>query len=116
MKSPIYTLTPQGYVRAGLAAVIGGVVMGLLWGAILAPFSVGFFGLFLGIGLAWVFTRVMDFATGRKRGPTVVAFAIGGICLAWAMQLFFIDFTVARYGLLAVGIGAYFAYQNLRAV
>ncbi|MGI8926703.1 MAG: hypothetical protein ACR2HN_08690 [Tepidiformaceae bacterium] len=116
MKSPIYTLTAGGYARAAGAAIVGGVVMGLIWGAVLLPFQFGLFGIFLGAGLGYVFTRALDFATGRKRGPGVVAFAIGGICLAWAMQLLFVDFAVARFGLLAVGIGAYLAYQKLRAV
>lgn len=115
-RSPIYTLSPGGYLRAGLASLIGGVVMGLIWGSILLPFSYGFLGIFLGAGLAYVFTRMLDFATGRKRGPAVVTFAIAGILLAWAMQLLFVDWTVARYGLIAVGVGGFLAYQNLRAV
>lgn len=116
VRSPIYTLSPSGYLRAALASAIGGVVMGLIWGAILLPISFGFVGIFIGAGLAYAFTRVLDLATGRKRGPVVVGFAIAGICLAWAMQLLFVPFGVARLGLLAVAVGAYLAYQNLRAV
>jgi len=44
----------------------------------------------------------------------VVAFAIAGIVLAWGMLPFFVPMRVALYGLVAVGIGAYMAYQNLR--
>ena len=115
VRNPIYVLGPKHIAKAAAAAVIGGIVMGLIWGLVLLPFSFGFFGIFLGVGLAWVFTRMMDFATGRKRGPMVVAFAIGGIALAWGTQAAMVGFDVARFGLLAVGIGAYLAYQNLRA-
>lgn len=113
-RSPIYTLTPMTAVRAGSAAVIGGVVMGLIWGFVLLPFSVGFFSIFLGAGLGWVFTKGMEFATNRKRGPGVVAFAVLGILIAWGMQFLFVDPRVAMYGLVAAGVGIYFAYQNLR--
>jgi DnaJ domain len=114
--SPIYTLSAMHIVRAGSAALIGGVVMGLIWGFILLPFSVGFFSIFLGAGLGYVFTRAMEFATGRKRGPVVVAFAIGGILIAWSMQFLFVPPRVALYGIVAVGVAIYFAYQNLRYV
>ncbi len=114
-KSPVYTLTPTTLVRAGVAALIGGVAMGLIWRLILLPFTVGLFSIFIGAGLGYGFTRMMEFATRRKRGPGVVALAMGGIALAWAMQpLLGVPFEFARYGLVAVGIGMYLAYQNLR--
>ena len=113
-KSPVYTLTSGGYVRAGLAALIGGIVMGLIWIFVLFPFTVGFFSIFIGAGLGYAFTRAMDFATGRKRGPVVVGFAIAGIVLAWGIQFLVVDPRVVLYGLVAVGVGIYFAYQQLR--
>jgi hypothetical protein len=114
-KSPVYTLTPGQYARAGTAGVLGGLMMGLVWGFVLLPFSFGFFSIFLGVGLGIAFTRVMQFATGNKRGPAVVGFAIAGIVIAWAMQpLLFVEPRAAMYGLVAVGVAVYFAYQNLR--
>lgn len=88
--------------------------MGLIWGLVLLPFTFGFFSIFLGAGLGYAFTRALELATGRKRGPVVVAFAIAGICVAWGMTLLFIPMRVALYGLVAAGIAAYLAYQNLR--
>lgn len=41
-KSPVYTMTNGVMARAATASVVGGVVMGLIWGFILLPFSVGF--------------------------------------------------------------------------
>jgi hypothetical protein len=114
VRSPIYVLGAGHIVRAALAAILGGLVMGFVWLLILLPFQFGFVAILLGVGLGYAFTRLLDFATGRKRGPLVVAFAIVGIVLAWSLQVVFIDIGFARYGLVAVGIGAYFAYQNLK--
>ena len=115
MKSPIYTLQPKHYVRAGLACLVGGTIMGVIWGLVLLPFTYGFFSIFVGAALGYAFTRLLDFATGRKRGPIVVGFASAGIVLAWGISLAFAS-TIGLYGLVAVGIGIYFAYQRLRAV
>ena len=113
-RSPVYTVTAGVAVRAGVAAVIGGVVMGLIWGLVLRPFSVGFFSIFIGAGLGYAFTRMMEVSTGRKRGPVVAGFAMAGIGIAWAIQLLFVPVNFALYGLVAVGVGVYMAYQNLR--
>lgn len=114
LKSPIYKLNSSQMVRGILAAVVGGVLMGLIWYFVLLPFSYGFLSIFVGAGLAWVFTKLMNFATGLKRGPTVVALASAGIVIAWSFQLLFLPLQFAMYGLLAVGIGIYLSYQNLR--
>lgn len=113
-RSPVYSLSRAQVVRAAAASLIGGVVMGLIWGLVLLPFSVGFFSIFLGAGLGYVFTRALDFATNRKRGPIVVSFAVCGILIAWGIQFMFVDPRIAMYGLVAAGVGIYFAYQNLR--
>lgn len=113
-KSPVYTMTNAVMARAATASVVGGVVMGLIWGFVLLPFSFGFLSILVGAGLGYAFTRMMEFATGRKRGPVVVGFAIFGIAIAWSMQLLFVDPRVALYGLVAAGVAIYFAYQNLR--
>lgn len=113
-KSPVYTLSGAHLLRAGIASLIGGVAMGLVWTLILLPFTVTFFSIFIGAGLGYAFTRVLEVATGRKRGPVIVAFASAGIMIAWSMQLLVVDLRFALYGLVAAGIGIYFAYQNLR--
>lgn len=114
LKSPVYSLNSAQMVRGVLAAVVGGVVMGLIWYFVLLPFSYGFLSIFVGAGLAWVFTKLMNFATSLKRGPTVVTLASAGIVIAWSFQLLFLPLQFALYGLLAVGIGIYLSYQNLR--
>lgn len=113
-KNPIYTLTTQGKVRAAVAALIGGLVMGIIWGLVLYQFSFGLFSIFLGLGLGWAFTKALDFATGRKRGPMVAGFAMGGIGLAYLVMVAIVP-PLWVFGLVPAGIGAYLAYQNLRA-
>ena len=113
-RSPVYTLGSSEIIRAAGASIILGVVMGLIWGFVLLPFSFGFFGIFIGAGLGYAFTRALEFSTGRKRGPAVVAFAVVGIAIAWGMQFLFVEPRLAMYDLLAVGVAIYFAYQNLR--
>lgn len=113
-KSPVYTLSSGHLLRAAVASIIGGLVMGGIWILVLLPFTVGFFSIFIGAGLGYVFTRTLEFATGRKRGPAVVAFATAGILIAWSMQFLVVDWRFALYSLVAVGVGVYFAYQNLR--
>lgn len=113
-KNPIYTLTTTAALKAAGASVIGGVVMGFIWGLVLLPFTFGFLSIFVGAGLGWVFTRLLELVTRRKRGPYVVGFAVAGIGIAWGMQLLFVPAQVALYGLVAAGVAIYFAYQNLR--
>ncbi len=114
VKSPVYSLSGIHVARAAGAALVGGIAMGLIWGFVLLPFTFGLFSIFLGAALGYAFTRAMELATGRKRGPMVVAFAIAGMALAWGMLPLFVPMRVALYGLVAVGVGAYMAYQNLR--
>ncbi len=114
VKAPMYVLSGQNMLRAGLAATVGGVVMGLLWALILWPFTQGFFALLVGVGLGYAFTRLLEFATGGKRGPGMVGFAIGGIVLAWAVLMLLGGSHFALWGMVAAGIGVWFAYQNLR--
>ncbi len=114
MRSPIYKLSTAQFTRSFAAASIGGVGTGLVWGLVLLPFTVGFFSIFLGAGLGYAFTRLLEWASGRKRGPVMIGLAIMGISIAWGMTLLFVEPRFALYGLVAVGIGIYFSYQNLR--
>ncbi len=115
VRSPVYTLSNTDTAKAAGAAIVGGVVMGLIWGFVLLPFSFGFLSIFVGAGLGWAFTKLMEAVTRRKRGPVVVGLAIAGIAIAWGMQpLFFVPIGVAMYGLVAAGVACYFAYQSLR--
>ncbi len=114
VRAPMYTLSTQNLVRAALAAAIGGVAMGLLWRLILLPFTAGFFAILVGVALGYGFTRLLEFATSGKRGPGMVGFASGGILIAWGTLITLGGAQFALWGLVAAGIGIWFAYQNLR--
>ena len=113
-KSPVYTMTGSAAAKAAAASVVGGVVMGLIWGFVLMPFTFGFLSIFVGAALGWVFTRMLEIVTRRKRGPYVVGFAVLGIGIAYGIQFLFVPWRVALYGLVAAAVAVYFAYQSLR--
>ncbi len=115
-KSPIYTLSASTLLAALGVALIGGVAMGLVWG--FATRNVvglgGIFSFFVGAGLGWAFTRMMDLATRRKRGPVILGCAIGGIGVAWLVQYVLVYEQILVGGLIALGVGIYWCYQQLR--
>ena len=118
-RSPVYTVKGQYLARAIAAGVGGGVVMGLIWGfasqnVVGIAYGGIFMSLLLGIGLGYAFTRLMEFATNRKRGPVIVACAMGGIVLATLIQVSMVGGTLFVGSLIAAGVGLYFSYQNLR--
>ncbi len=114
MRAPMYVLSNGHLARAAVASIAGGVAMGILWRLILLPFTQGFFAILVGAGLGYIFTRLLQFATGDKRGPSMVGFAISGIVLAWGVLIVLGGGQFALWGLIAAGIGIWFAYQNLR--
>lgn len=118
-RSPVYTVKGQYLLRAIAAGVGGGFVMGTIWGFASQNFvEIAYGGIFmsllLGVGLGYVFTRLMEFATRRKRGPVVVACAMGGIVLATLIQVGMVGGTLLLGSVIAAGVGLYFSYQNLR--
>ncbi len=118
-KSPVYTVKGQYLARAIAAAVVGGIAMGLIWGiASRAVPGLAFGGIFvsliLGAALGFGFTRIMELAVKRKRGPVIVACAMGGIAIATGIQMLFVGGTIFIGSILAAAAGLYFAYQNLK--
>ena len=114
MRSPIYVLTPALFLRTAGAALAGGLIMGFAWGLILVPFQFGFLSILLGAGLGYAFTRLLELASGRKRGPVMIGLAIMGIAVAWLITVPIASWELARFGLVAAAVGVYFSYQNLR--
>ncbi len=119
-KSPVYTVQGRYLARAIAAAAIGGVGMGLIWGfaSLWIPglaFGGIFVSLILGAGLGFGFTRIMELAVNRKRGPVIVSCAMGGIALATFIQVLILGGGIYIGGsVIAAAAGLYFAYQNLR--
>jgi len=113
-RAPMYEIGGKHIARAAVASLIGGIAMGLVWGFIGAAFSFGFFLIFLGAGLGYAFTRMMEFATRGKRGPVIIGFAVAGILIAWGMQFLFVPAGLARIQIVAAGVAIYMAYANLK--
>ncbi len=113
-KSPIYTLDRKQFFLGLLTAIGGGVGMGILWswfGSLTGGF---FFLIFLGIGLGFGITKLLDFSTGQRRGPIVITFAALGIIIAWIIQVLSIGIAISTPTIVAAAIGFYMAYQNLK--
>lgn len=113
-KAPMYTLGVQHILRAIGTALIGGAVMGTIWGFIGVAYAGIFLLLLVGVALGWAFTKMMEFGTGYKRGPIVVGCAIGGLLLAWGMQWLFPPTGGEQVQLIAVAVACYWVYSNLR--
>jgi hypothetical protein len=114
-KSPIYTLSRGYLVRAILAAGIAGAVMGIVWGYFTRDVggAGGFFSFFVGAGLGYAFTQIMERAVNRKRGPTVAGLAMAGLGLAWAIQFVMVGNVLLVGNLIALGVGLYMVYHGL---
>ena len=113
-KAPMYTLNRNQIVTGLLTAISGGVVMGYLWTWIGLLTGGIFFTIILGVGLGYAITKLMDFATGQRRGPVVIGFATLGIIIAWAIQMIYLGFATSLPTIIAAAIGFYFAYQKLK--
>lgn len=114
VRAPMYNVSGVHIAKAAGVAIGGGVLMGFIWGFIGIAISYGFFLIFIGAGLGYAFTRMMEWATRGKRGPVIIAFAIGGILIAWGMLFLFVPVGVAQIQLVAVAVGSYLAYQSLK--
>ena len=113
-KAPMYTLNTTQTLTGLFTAIIGGTAIGFLW-AWIGSFAGGmFFAMILGIGLGYAITKLMDVATGQRRGPIVITFAALGIVIAWAIQMVSLGFATSLPTIIAAAIGFYFAYQYLK--
>ena len=103
-RAPMYVIKSSDLLAAAGVSLVGGLVMGFIWATVGVWFSYGFFLIFLGAGLGYAFTKMLDWGTRGKRGPAIVACAVGGILIAWGMQWLFVPAQIARFELLAVGV------------
>ncbi len=81
-KLPQFEVGPVYALRGSLAAVVAGVVVGGLWGLLL-PGGLGFFSIFLGMGVGYAVAESVSLATNRKSGPVIQTTAVAGIVIAY---------------------------------
>ncbi|HEX5938904.1 MAG TPA: hypothetical protein VFZ12_00940 [Dehalococcoidia bacterium] len=116
-KNPIYTVTPAQYALMIPVSVLGGALVGVAW-AFIQPgqLFLGFFSLFVAAGVGWLMAKAVERAASYRRGLVVQAFAIAGILTAFLVRgaLIYDGLVVDGYGLIALGVACFVAYQNLK--
>ena len=114
---PQYEISPLYVLRGMGAALIAGAVIGAAWGLIL-PGLLGFFIIFLGIGLGYGVAEPVSWATNHKSGPVLATVAAAGVVLAFFVRnLLAADSILPSsdfYSYIAVIIGVVVAVNRLR--
>jgi hypothetical protein len=86
---PTIDVKPVFLVRGFLAAVAAGLAVGGVWGFMTSGRGtgfVGFFILFLAMGVGYALAEAVSLATNRKLGPALQACAVLGVLLAYVVH------------------------------
>lgn len=115
-KLPQFELGPLMLLR-GLGASLGaGLALGIAWGVLLP--SIGFFMIFLGIGLGYGIAEAISLATNRRSGTALQVISVIGVFVAYfARNIAAGDALIVTndiYGMLVVLIGSITAANRLR--
>lgn len=117
---PMLEVTPIFAARGVAAALATGGVIGVIWGSISGGRGfnvVGFFLIFIAMGIGYAVASAVSAATNHKRARTLQYIAAGGVIFAYLVHNFvaynaiFVQNDV--WGMLAAGFGAYWAYQRI---
>ncbi|HJX61550.1 MAG TPA: hypothetical protein VJ578_03170 [Dehalococcoidia bacterium] len=85
---PTFQLSPVFTARALGASLVGGGVVGAVWGWLL-PYSLGVYGyfvFFLALGIGYAVGEMVSLATNRKRGPALQGIAVAGVVEAYLIR------------------------------
>jgi len=114
---PMLEVTPVFLARGIAAAVAAGGVIGVIWGSLGARGFVGFFLIFIAMGIGYAVAAAVSAATNRKRARTLQYIAAGGVIFAYLVHnLVAYNALIVQndvWGLLAAAFGAYWAYQRI---
>jgi hypothetical protein len=115
-KLPQFELGPLFALRGLAAAIVSGAVLGVIWGLLL--YDIGFFMIFVGIGLGYGVAEPVSWATNRKSGPVLQVIAALGVLLAYLVRNVVGGEPLIPandlYGYLVLVIGAIVAVNRLR--
>ena len=115
-KLPQFELGPLMLLRGLGGALAAGVALGMVWGVLLP--SIGFFMIFLGIGLGYGVGEAVSLATNRKSGTALQVISVVGVFVAYLVRNIAagdaLIVTNDIYGVLVVLIGSITAINRLR--
>jgi hypothetical protein len=87
---PTVDIKPTFIARGAAAAVAAGIAVGGFWGYALeggrGGFGLGFFLIFLALGIGWALSESVSAATNRKRGYVLQLTAVLGVILAYVVH------------------------------
>lgn len=118
---PTVDVKPVFLARGVAAAAASGAAVGFAWGFISGGNGLGFVGfflIFLAMGMGWVVSESISAATNRKRSTALQA------CCVLAMVIAYVVHSAVAYnvliptndvwGFIAAGFGAFFGAQRLK--
>ena len=105
-------------LRGLVAAIVAGAVVGGIWGYMSAGGGfVGFFLIFIAMGIGWAISESISLATNRKRSTALQACAVLGVVLAYLVHNVVAGGPVLPagdiWGYLAAAFAAVFAVSRL---
>lgn len=114
---PTVDITPVAFARASGAALVSGLAVGWFWELITPRFGFGYlFSVLIGLGVGWVISEAVSFATNRKLGLGVQINAVLGVAVAFGLyQLLRPGTVIFETEWLALGAAAVFAVIRLKA-
>lgn len=108
------------YLARGIgAALVAGIVVGAAWGFISQGASfVGFFILFIGIGIGWAIGESVSAATNRRRATALQACAVLGCLIAFLVRnIIAVDALLPirdPWSYIAVALAAFYSASRVR--
>jgi len=118
-KLPTYRVSGTHYLRAAGAAVAGGGVTGLIWGAIGMVLPFYFLNLLLAAGIGYGIGELVGLSVNRKRGKWLAVIGSIGVVIAYVVSV--TVFMNPPFGiiplivdLVGLGAGIYMAVNRLR--
>ena len=118
---PTADVKPVFIARGLAAAMVSGAAVGAFWGYALeggrGGFGLGFFFIFLAMGIGWAVSEAVSAATNRKRGYVLQTCAVLGVVLAYVVHNLVGGAGVLpagdAWGYIGTVIAAAFAWQRL---
>ena len=119
---PTYNMSGATFLRAGSAALTGGLVIGGAW-AFFNIITYIFYGVIAGLAIGYVIGELVSLATNRKAGPPLQAAAVGGVVMAYLVRTALLlgagswglrDLRSDVLGLVVAGLAGFIAAGRLR--